>query len=201
MVDRDVRGRALAIGRWSGFAAAIVGVGTVLLATLLAPWFSWNGDALSDLGDPARATAPSFNAGVFLAGFLGFVFVVRLWIEVEGSNWVRRLALVVLGTSFASLGLVGVFPVGSDLHFPVAVGYFVALTGGLWLYGSADALEGATKRGVATIWLGIASVSGWGVVAAIPSTSGIAIPEAVSTIALAGWAVSTTLRLGRKTGE
>jgi len=199
MVDRDVRGRALAIGTWSGFAAAIVGVGTVLLATLLAPWFAWTGDALSDLGSPARATAPLFNAGVFLAGLLGLVFVVRLWIGVEGSTWLRRVALVVLGTSFASLGLVGVFPVGTGLHFPVAVGYFVALTYGLWLYGSADALEGATRRGVATIWLGVATVTGWVALVAIPSISGIAIPEAVSTIALATWAVSTTLRVRRKT--
>jgi len=89
-----VRNRLRAVGTLCGLAAPGVGLGTVLLATLLAPWFSWTGNALSDLGHPSRATAPLFNGGMALAGLLALAFAGRLWIDAEG--WVRRGALIVL---------------------------------------------------------------------------------------------------------
>jgi hypothetical membrane protein len=52
----------LRLARLSGTVAPVVAFGAILLATVLAPWFSWTGDALSDLGVPATsAVAPLFN--------------------------------------------------------------------------------------------------------------------------------------------
>ncbi|HKL29662.1 MAG TPA: DUF998 domain-containing protein [Natrialbaceae archaeon] len=190
-----VRNRLRAVGTLCGLAAPGVGLGTVLLATLLAPWFSWTGNALSDLGHPSRATAPLFNGGMALAGLLALAFAGRLWIDAEG--WVRRGALIVLAASFASLVGVGAYPETTDLHFTVSVAFFVSLTYGLWLYGSADALAGTPERGVATIWLGVANVTGWVLYATFEPFEGVAIPEAVGGVALVAWAVPTALRLRR----
>jgi hypothetical membrane protein len=195
MGNGTVRDRLRGIGTWCGLAAAAVGLGTVLLATLLAPWFSWTGNALSDLGHPSRSTAPLFNGGMALAGLLALAFAGRLWIDAEG--WVRRGALIVLAASFVSLVGVGAYPETTDLHFAVSVAFFVSLTYGLWLYGSADALSDAPERGVATIWLGIANVTAWVLYATLNPFEGVAIPEAVGAIALATWAVPTALRLRR----
>lgn len=185
--------RLRTLGTWCGLAAPAVGLGTILLATLLAPWFSWTGNALSDLGHPSRATAPLFNGGMALAGLLALAFAGRVWIEAEG--WVRRGALIVLAASFASLVGVGAYPVTTDPHFTVSVAFFVSLTYGLWLYGSADALAGAPERGVATVWLGVANVTAWVLYAALEPFEGVAIPEAVGAVALAAWAVPAALRL------
>ncbi|MFW6376551.1 MAG: DUF998 domain-containing protein [archaeon] len=197
MIPDAVRNRSRAVGTWCGLAAPAVGLGTVLLATLLAPWFSWTGNALSDLGHPSRATAPLFNGGMALAGLLALAFAGRVWIDAEGR--VRRGALLVLAASFASLVGVGVYPETTDHHVTVSVAFFVSLTYGLWLHGSADALAGAPRRGVATVWLGVANVTAWGAYAAFEPFDGVAIPEAVGAVALAAWAVPTALRLRRST--
>ena len=195
MTDGTVRNRLRRIGTWCGLAAPAIGLGTVLLATLLAPWFSWTGNALSDLGDPARATAPLFNWGQGVAGLLALAFAARLWSDAAG--WLRRGALAVLAAAFVSLVGVGVFPTPTDLHVPVSVSFFVTLTYGLWLYGSAEALDGAPGRGVAIIWLGVGNVTAWVAYAALAPFDGVAIPEIVGAVALAAWAVPTALRLRR----
>jgi hypothetical membrane protein len=130
-----------------------------------------------------------------LAGLLALAFAGRLWIDAEG--WVRRGALIVLAASFVSLVGVGAYPETTDLHFAVSVAFFVSLTYGLWLYGSADALSDAPERGVATIWLGIANVTAWVLYATLEPFEGVAIPEAVGAVALAAWAIPTALRLRR----
>lgn len=195
MTDGTVRNRLRRIGTWCGLAAPAIGLGSVLLATLLAPWFSWTGNALSDLGHPARATAPLFNGGQGVAGLLALAFAARLWTDAGG--WLRRGALAVLAASFVSLVGVGAFPETTDLHFPASVAFFVTLTYGLWLYGSADALDGAPRRGVVTVWLGVANVTAWVVYAALEPFDGVAIPELVGAVALAAWAVPTALRTRR----
>jgi hypothetical membrane protein len=197
MGDGTVRRRLRSIATWCGLLAPAVGLGTVLLATLFAPWFSWTGNALSDLGHPSRATAPLFNGGTALSGLLALTFAGRLWIDPDAEGVLYRVALVVLGASFASLVGVGASPVTTDLHFPVSVAFFVSMTYGLWLYGSADALAGARERGVATIWLGVANVTAWVLYATLEPFAGVAVPEAVGALVLAAWAVPTALRLRR----
>jgi len=195
MGDEPVRRRLRSIATWCGLLSPAVGLGAVLLATLFAPWFSWTENALSDLGHPSRATAPLFNGGMWLAGLLALAFVAGLWIDAAGR--VRRAALIVLAASFLALTGVGAYPVTTELHFPVSVAFFVSLTYGLWLYGSADALAGAPERGVATIWLGVANVTMWVLYATLEPFAGVAVPEAVGALVLAAWAVPTALRLRR----
>ncbi|MFT4891568.1 MAG: putative membrane protein [Halobacteriales archaeon] len=195
MNDGTLRNRLRRIGTWCGLAAPAIGLGSVLLATLLAPWFSWTGNALSDLGHPSRATAPLFNGGQGMAGLLALAFTARLWTDATG--WLRRGALAVLAVSFVSLVGVGVFPETTDLHVPVSVAFFVSLTYGLWLYGSAEALDGAPGWGVAIVWLGVGNVTAWVVYVALDPFEGVAIPEIVGAVALAAWAVPTALRTRR----
>jgi len=62
------------VAPWTAVVAAVVAFGAILTATLVAPWFSWTGNALSDLGHHDRATATVFNGGLMAAGLVGAVF-------------------------------------------------------------------------------------------------------------------------------
>ncbi|MFB6186041.1 MAG: hypothetical protein ABEI86_04135, partial [Halobacteriaceae archaeon] len=57
--------------KFTGIFAIITGFGGILLAILVSPWFTWTGNALSDLGNPARASSIFFNGGLILAGVFG----------------------------------------------------------------------------------------------------------------------------------
>ncbi|PSP80062.1 DUF998 domain-containing protein [Halobacteriales archaeon QS_1_68_20] len=181
---------------WAGPVGVAVSAVGIFGSALLAPWFSWTGNALSDLGAVGEPTAPLFDGALVLAGLLGLAFLGRVWFAA--ANAVHRLGAVIMAVAFASMGLVGVFPLPHDLHGPVAVTFFLAFTYGLFVHGSGDALAGAVREGLLSVWLGIAHVTGWLVFAVAP-IEGIALPELVGSAALSAWVLVTfrTLRSRR----
>jgi hypothetical membrane protein len=180
--------RALA---YSGAAGVVVAFGSILLTTALEPWFAWPTNALSHLGDPDRwGLYWLFNGGLAVAGALGSLFVLR--VALAARSRAHRLAAAVLLAATVDLALVGVFEVGHPLHGPVSVAFFVALTYGLFLYGTADALDGRPRRGLAFVWLGIAHVTGWALWATVVPWTGVAVPESAGAAALGAWTVAVT---------
>lgn len=183
---RSLRTAAL----WAGPAGIAVAVVGIFGAVLLAPWFEWTANALSDLGAAGEPTAPLFNGGLVIGGLLGLAFVVRVWLAA--TNAARRLGVALFAVAFVNLALVGVFALPHDLHGPVAVTFFLAFTYGLFAHGSGDVLAGHVRRGLASIWLGVAHVTGWLLFAVAP-VSGLALPELVGAVALTGW-IAVTFR-------
>ncbi|MEF8773954.1 MAG: DUF998 domain-containing protein [Halobacteriales archaeon] len=183
--------------RLAGAAAVAVSVVAVFGSAALASWatgswFGWTTHALSALGAPHRATAPVFNAGLVLAGALGVAFTWR--VGCAGTNAAHRLGAALLGLSFASLALVGVFDVTRPLHVPVAVAFFLLFTYGLFVHGTGDVLAGAAGRGLRSVWYAVAHVTGWLLFAALP-LSGIALPELVGSLALWAWTLQLVVDL------
>lgn len=80
--------------------AGLVGGGgslaTTLAATLLAPWFAWSRNALSDLGAAGEPTAPLFNGGLLVGGVVAAAFAWALW-RRAGAVVERLAALAYLG--------------------------------------------------------------------------------------------------------
>ena len=188
-------GRLRRAALWAGPVGVVVSALGIFLPVLLAPWFSWTGNALSHLGRAGEATAPLFNGGLVVAGLLGLAFAARVWLAAE--NTLGRLGVVLLALSFANMALVGVFALPHDLHGPVAVAFFLSFTYGLFVHGSGDALAGHRRRGLLSIWLGIAHITGWLLFAAAPF-DGIALPELVGSAALATWVLVTFRALGAR---
>lgn len=185
-----------ALGRvaiYSGIAGWVVSTVAILAATAMAPWFSWTGNALSDLGAPARASAPLFNNGLILAGILGVVFVVRTAAIAE--NLAHWAAVAVMAGATADLSLIGAFPTGHPLHYTVSVIFFVSLSFGLFFFGTGDVLAGRRLVGLWAFWLGVIHVTGWVVWTTGLGTGGVAIPEFVGSLALLGWVIPLTVRL------
>ena len=181
----------------SGLLAVAIAFGAVLASTVLSPSFSWATDALSDLGASASPTALLFNGGLIAGGALALPFAHLLW--RRAATRVSRLGAAILAVGFACLALVGVFPIGTRLHLPVAVAFYLSITYGWFVRGTGVALAGRVRRGVGTIWFGVAHVTSWlAWVAGARIGPGIAVPETIGALLLAAWVALTVRRSGTR---
>lgn len=185
--------RPARIGRLSAVLAPTVAFVAIVGSTLLAPEFSWTGDALSDLGAPGAGTAWLFNGGLILAGLLGLPFAAAL--ASMARNRLDRLAVASLVATLGSLAGVGLFPSGHSLHFPVAAGFYLGATLTLWLAGTASALADEVRFGLAAIWLANCQVLQWIAWAVgLRPGSGLAIPETIGAALFAAWVLARARR-------
>ena len=170
----------------SGLLALATALGSILAATVRSPSFSWATDALSNLGAAGEPTAWLFNGGLIAGGALGLPFAHRLWRRSETRA--SRLGAAIFAIGFVCLALVGVFPIGTRLHLPAAIAFFLSITYGWFVRGTGVALAGRVRRGIATIWFGVAHVTSWLLWAAgVRIGPGLAVPETVGALLLAAW--------------
>lgn len=177
---------------YSGVAGILVGLVGIAAAILVAPWFTWTGHALSDLGHPARTSAPFFNWSLVAAGLLGVIFTARLF--TASAHIVERVGIGIVGLGMVNVGLVGVFDITHSLHGPVAIAFFLGITYGWFVHGSGLALSGSVRRGIGSIWVGIGHITAW-LLWVVVDLDGIALPELAGTLLLAVWIVTTTRSL------
>lgn len=137
----------------AGAAAAIPHYGIHTAATI-SPSFDWTQHALSHLGashtGPGTSlTATILNASVVVGALCGVLFIVLLVVRRDrsGSRTVltqrtlddtaatttvstagERVILGLFGVELVFLAAIGLFPVGTDLHAPVSLGFFVLVT-------------------------------------------------------------------------
>ncbi|KTG10109.1 hypothetical protein AUR64_10965 [Haloprofundus marisrubri] len=174
----------LELARRGGQLAPILTLASILTATVVAPWFSWPRDALSELGvDPA--TALLFNGGLILGALVALLYTVPLW--QAATTHLARLVSVLFSLTAVTMGLVGVFPMNRPLHFAVAVSFYLLLTATL-------AVDGLARRGETTgrLSLALAAVHlvSWGLWArGLFPGPGLALPELVGAVILAVWVV------------
>lgn len=102
----------------------------IAVSIALSPWFSWDSDALSDLGHSTRSgAAPYYNFGLFIGGF----FLVAYGL----LNLRLRRPFTASGPILSALALqsVGVFDeVYGSLHGFVSVAFFLLLWGTMIVY-------------------------------------------------------------------
>lgn len=184
-----VKDTASRIVPWTAVVATVVAFGAILTATMVAPWFSWTGNALSDLGHHERATASLFNGGLIVAGLVGAVF--PLWLVLDTEGLVRRIGAAVVAATLVDLALIGFFPTPHDLHGTVSVLFFVGVTLGLVVWGIGDILNDRRRRGSAIASGGFFHAAFWMVWwSSLVPYGGVAVPEFVGAVLLAGTALS-----------
>jgi len=157
----------------------------VLAASLMAGWFSWWRNALSDLGHATRhpETAVLFNGSLIVGGILVAAGGSLLLCAGE-----RALALgfMLVGLGLALVG--GFDEVYGRVHFAVSVFLFASL--GVLLV--AVAVSSRSPYPLTSIAVGAAA---WALhfVAGVPE--GAAVPEIVSVVATLPWALRSLLRV------
>jgi len=176
-----------------GVAGPLVALSFIAVSILRAPWFSWTGNALSDLG----ARAPSsclFNTGLILGGILIGVFAVGLRWSLRGKALgnVGGLTLLLMA---AALCAVGIFPeTAGDIHNYVSIAFFVMLVISLWLVGAALVQLHERNSGLLVIIAGVVAAAVW----ALPWPA-VAIPETISSLAASACSIALGVRLFRLT--
>jgi len=166
-----------------GILGPCIAIFLITASIVLSPWFSWESNALSDLGHSVTSdVAPLFNFGLLLSGF--FVIFYSL---TSFRNHAKYTSFFLLLIGLA-LQLVATFDeVYGSLHSHVSVLFFVVLD----LAAISYIIEKRSFLAVAALVIGFISWMLYGLEIYI---TGIAVPEVVSSIATASWVVLAALR-------
>ena len=168
------------MGNICGAAAPAILILFVSLAIISNPSFSWEDNALSDLGI-SDVSAAYFNGGVFISGAL------LLFFSFFGLSYPRmKNALRILfAISFISLSLIGIFTLDyPGEHTIVAVTFFMLTPAVVAVYGF---LEETKRRRNVILAASALSYIAW----ALPwKGSGIALPEVFSTLPILAFCFS-----------
>ena len=167
-----------------GVVAPLIAIIFIAVSIALSPWFNWGTDALSDLGHSGNsAVAPLFNFGLLLSGFLIIVFAVKSF-RTRAKYTSYFLMLVGL-----ALQLVATFnEVYKPLHFQVSVLFFVSLG----FVSISYFIEKRSSLAVAALIIGAVS---WIMYGLEIYSSGIAVPETVSSMATVTWVMLAALKI------
>ncbi|MBM3291442.1 DUF998 domain-containing protein [Candidatus Bathyarchaeota archaeon] len=177
-----------------GFITPIFGFIVIFLAISYAPWFSWTGNALSDLGTSGTESM-IFNYGLMATGLLILGFSRGLFELSEGNRLGR------IGTYVHVLGALFLFAIGvlniniRPWHFFVSVGFFVTFPSAVIIYSVF-----LYKKGMQSF-----AYIGWvmGVIALLIWTmrwSSVAIPEAASAGLISIWQINLAYWMWKKEG-
>jgi hypothetical membrane protein len=171
-----------------GVIGPLVALSSIALAVERSPWFSWTGNAMSDLGARANSSA-LFNTGLIVGGVLIAVFALGLRKSLKSRAIGNAGALAFLLTA-AALCSVGIFPeTAGDIHRYVSVVFFVLLVISLWLVGAALVQLGERGLGLVIIIAGVVAATVW----AYPWPAE-AIPELVAALAASACSITLGVR-------
>jgi len=170
-----------------GILGPLIALFFILVAIVLSPWFDWGHNALSDLGHAVNSdVAPLFNFGLLLGGFLTILYALTSF-----CNQAKYTSYFLVFVGLA-LQLVAVFDeVYGSLHFLVSVLFFVTLA-----FASGSYI--IEKRSILALMALIVSLMSWILYGLNMYSSGIAVPEATSSIVTASWVVLSAVHVWTK---
>lgn len=172
-----------------GVLAPILAFAFIFSAIASYSQFSWVENALSDLGVVRGVTAALFNSGLVISGVLCFVFATGLFVFLR-DRAVGRVGVFVLGASTLALVAIGVFPESvSPVHYLVSVAFFVLLPISMLIVTGAFWFRGQVRVAIFTLLVAVAAVAPWVLLFSVRYVAGVVVPEFVSAVAGAVWAV------------
>ena len=183
--------RFLRIAGLCGVIAPILSFGLIFYAVAISPWFSWEANALSDLGRYPRLSALPFNVALVAGGVLNVVLVFGMgrWI---GPGPLGRLGTVASLVGAMALGLIGVFPENVRVpHWTAAATYFLVTPVGYALVGAELWRKGRRAHGAAAV---ASAVGAFLIMTSLPH-DGLAVPELIAALLLSSRSFSLGMKL------
>jgi hypothetical membrane protein len=178
--------KLLRFGGFCGILGSSLSLTLVLIATVLSPWFSWENNALSELG--VGEVSLLFNGAMLIGGILIFFFALGLREYLDGNRLVRVGAnLIIIASVF--LALVGVFTFDMMLmHGIVSLGPLLLAPLGFVFIGfgtdEAKIRKFSIGCGVAALFSILVLPM---VILFLPFKVGFAVPEITNTIITTVW--------------
>lgn len=167
-----------------GVVGPIIAYLSIGTSIAFSPWFSWEVSALSDLGHSVKSdVAPIFNLGLLMCGFLVMVYAV---ITLGKYAKYTRTCLV---TSALLLQLVATFDeVYGFLHFTISVLFFVSI-------GITSIVYAIERKSSLAVTSFIIVLVTWALYGMKIYSTGVAVPEIVSSLAVASFLIHTALNI------
>jgi len=179
----------LKISGIAGIVTPVVTLTFVISAIASYPQFSWVENALSDLGVKPGLTAPLFNYGLVVSGFLALVFALGLFIFFR-RRILGRIGVPIFILAALAFVAIGVFPENvSPRHYYVSVAFFVFFPVSMLVLAANFFVMDEVKMGIFTLLVAIAAIVPWVLYFSIRFVPGVAIPEAVSALSASVWAI------------
>jgi hypothetical membrane protein len=174
------------IGSLLGIIGPAIGYVATAVSIALSPGFSWERNALSDLGHAMRSdVAAIFNLGLLLTGLLILIYAVTVFRKHAPYT---SFFLTTVGFS---LQLVATYDeVYGLLHAVVSILFFASLGFASLVY----AAETKSYLAVAALLIGGAS---WALYGAKIYSAGVAVPETISSVVAVIWIMYSAVKLYR----
>jgi hypothetical membrane protein len=166
-----------------GVVGPLVAYISIGVSIVLSPWFSWESNALSDLGHAVKSEVASiFNFGLLLSGFLLMVYAVTAF-----RKHAKYTSICLLISAFMIQLLATFDEVYGFLHYAVSVPHFMMLSITSIVY----AIE--KKSSLAMITL-IIALGLWVLYGLKIFNFGVAVPETISKIVLL-WIMYSAIKI------
>ncbi|MEQ9716170.1 MAG: DUF998 domain-containing protein [Candidatus Asgardarchaeum sp.] len=180
-----------------GILAPVVAYTFIFISIANAPWFSWQLNALSDLGAHAGSDL-TFNFGLMIAGVLELIFSIGLYIYFKDT--LSKIGSIFLILDSIALFGIGLFPeTAGRIHFYVSVMFFVMFPLGYLVFSIAFLLRRNNFLLVVIALLGtVASIIIWSFPWSSLGITGVAIPEFLSSLIGSLWVIAMSIELYRK---
>jgi hypothetical membrane protein len=174
------------IGSLLGIIGPAIGYVAIAVSIALSPRFSWESNALSDLGHAMSSdVAPIFNLGLLLTGLLILIYAVTVFRKHAPYT---SFFLVTVGLS---LQLVATYDeVYGLLHTAVSILFFASLGFASLVYAAE------TKSYLAAVAFLIGGLS-WALYGAKIYSAGVAVPETISSVVAVIWIMHSAAKLYR----
>jgi hypothetical membrane protein len=178
----------------SGIIASTLPLIMIFASTMLEKSFSWNKNALSDIG--VSQTAWLFNIALIIGGLLNLLFAFGLRNYLGKIRWLK-IGVSLLIVSSISLALVGVFTENySIIHALVALGYLLLAPVAIICIGQEVKSK---KFGKVSLTLGIIAllaIFGLPVITFVVNLQiGFAVPEFAESLLLSIWTFWVSINL------
>ncbi len=167
-----------------GIIAPLFGFLIIVSSIWFSPWFSWTGNALSDLGGTEGFEAILFNSGLAMVGALLMMFSTGLF-EMTKEDMIGQVGTTMFLIASILLIAVGVINITIEpWHGYVSLGLFVALPLsvailGVFFFRKKMRFYSLLSLGSAVLAAGIWFLP-W---------AAVAIPEALSVVYIGVWAI------------
>jgi hypothetical membrane protein len=177
------------IAALSGILTPIVAFSCITLAILYYPPFSWTDNALSDLGVVEGTTALVFNGGLIVSGILGLIFSMGVY-GYLGKTALGKIGALLFALDTLALALIGIFPENvKPTHYYVSVMFFMLFPIAMLVLAAAFIKKAEVKMGVFTFLVAAFASAVWIIHWTFGFGSNVAIPETLSALAAAAWAI------------
>ncbi len=180
-----------------GILMPIIAYSFIFLAILIAPWFSWTDNALSDLGVHQNSDI-IFNSGLMISGLLLMIFSFGLYSIFE-DRYSKIGAIILIFTALALFNI-GVFPeTTGKIHTYISVLFFILFPIGYFMLGlSSFKKRRNTRVPIIVMFSAFLAILIWFFPWKSFGIHGVAIPEFLSSLIGSIWLIYLGLKLYKK---